>query len=98
MAQQPAAKSEAAAGPGAQDGMANTLNRGVKLIGEVGVAPGASLLLDGDMIRGGAHLIGGLAARAVLGPIGLLLVAANSYSKSVTGCNLHEHFTPSRAS
>ena len=65
-----------------------TLSRGVKIVGEACVAPGSSLILDGDLLRGGAHLIGGLAAKAIFGPLGLALVAANSYSKSVTGNHL----------
>ena len=68
------------------------LSRGVKIVGESAIAPGSSLILDGDVIGGGAHLIGGLAAKALLGPVGLFLVAANSYSKSVTGKHLTGHF------
>jgi len=64
--------------------------RGLKLAGET-VAPGASLILDGNVVAGAAHLIGGMIARAALGPIGLLLVAANSYSTSVTGKSLLTH-------
>ncbi len=64
--------------------------RGVKLAGEALVAPGSSLILDGKIVAGGAHLIGGLLARAALGPLGWILVAANSYTKSVTGNHLHE--------
>ena len=55
------------------------------------VAPGSSLILDGKVVAGGAHLLGGLVAKAVLGPIGVLLVAANSYSKSVTDKHLTDH-------
>ena len=62
--------------------------RGVKIVGEACVAPGSSLILDGDLVRGGAHLVGGLLAKAVLGPIGLFAVAANSYSRSVNQRNL----------
>ena len=67
------------------------LERGIKLVGER-FAPGSSLLLDGELALGAAHLVGGLAARAVFGPLGWILVAANSYSRSVTGKNLPEHF------
>lgn len=68
-------------------------SRGVKIAGETLVAPGSSLILDGKIAEGSAHLVGGLVARAFLGPIGCLLVAANSYSKSVTGKNVTAHFT-----
>lgn len=64
----------------------------VKLVGEVFV-PGASLLLDGKILEGGAHLLAGVAARAYLGPIGLAIVIANSYAKSTTGKNLLKQFT-----
>lgn len=68
------------------------LGRGVKLIGET-ILPGASQLIDGNLASGGLHLIGGLAARWLFGPIGWFLVAANSYSKSVSQKNLHEHLS-----
>ena len=64
----------------------------VKLIGE-SLVPGASLLMDGEILSGGAHLVVGLAAKALLGPIGLGLVVANSYAKSTTGKNLLKQFT-----
>ena len=64
----------------------------VKLIGESFV-PGASLLLDGEILAGGAHLVVGLAAKALLGPIGLGIVVANSYAKSTTGKNLLKQFS-----
>ncbi len=64
----------------------------VKLIGEA-VVPGASLLLDGQILKGGAHLLVGVAAKALLGPIGLAIVVANSYSQSTTGKNLIKQFT-----
>lgn len=63
----------------------------IKLVGE-SVLPGASLLLDGNIAGGGLHVIAGLGARALLGPLGFagsLYVAANSYATSVTGEPLH---------
>lgn len=72
------------------------IGRGVKLLGEVIVAPGASLVLDGRILPGAAHVVGGLLARWALGPIGWLLVAANSYSTSVTGKGLADHLQGSR--
>jgi len=68
-----------------------TTTNALKLLGEVFV-PGASQFLDGKIVSGGAHLIAGLAARALLGPIGLVLVVANSYSSSTTGKNLIKQF------
>ena len=63
------------------------LSRAVKLAGET-IAPGASLLLDGQVGIGALHFVGGALARMAFGPLGLLLVAANSYSTSVTGKSL----------
>ncbi|MBW8874175.1 MAG: hypothetical protein JF614_04370 [Acidobacteria bacterium] len=67
------------------------LARGLKLAGET-VAPGASLLLDGEVASGVAHLVVGTLARMAFGPVGVLLVAADSYSKSVSGKSLLEQF------
>ncbi|HKI01958.1 MAG TPA: DUF6072 family protein [Thermoanaerobaculia bacterium] len=71
------------------------IGRGIKILGET-VAPGASLVLDGEILPGAAHLVGGLVARWAFGPVGWLLVAANSYSKSVTGKSLTEHLQSTR--
>jgi hypothetical protein len=73
-----------------------TVANAVKLAGEGLIAPGTSLLLDGDFKMGGVHVVAGLAAKALLGPIGWLLVAANSFSSSTTGKNLFEQFAPAK--
>lgn len=65
--------------------------RGLKIAGET-VVPGASLILDGNIGAGALHVVGGTLARLALGPLGVLLVAANSYSKSTTGRGLLGHF------
>jgi hypothetical protein len=70
----------------------STTQNAVKLVGEA-VLPGASLLMDGKILQGGAHLLVGAAAKAFLGPIGVALVIANSYAKSTTGKNLLKQFT-----
>ena len=67
----------------------HTMDNAVKLVGEAFV-PGASLLLDGKIAEGSAHLLLGTWAKLALGPIGLALVIANSYTKSTTGKNLLE--------
>lgn len=54
------------------------------------VVPGASNLLQKNFKTGFAHLVAGVAASAVYGPAGMLLVAANSLHKSVTGDHLYE--------
>ena len=68
------------------------LSRGLKIAGET-VAPGASLLLDGQVVPGVTHFLAGMLARAAFGPVGIILVAANSYSRSVSGKGLLEQFT-----
>jgi hypothetical protein len=74
------------------------IGRGIKIAGETLIAPGSSLILDGKILPGAAHVVGGLLARWALGPVGWLLVAANSYSQSVTGRNLPEQVQAMRAS
>jgi hypothetical protein len=72
----------------------NTASNAIKLVSESLITPGASLLLDGDIRRGGAHVLVGLAARALFGPVGWFLVAASSFSRSTTGRSLSEQFAP----
>jgi hypothetical protein len=72
---------------------------GVKLTGDVLVAPGTSLLLESEVVAGSLHVIVGLVARALLGTallgsVGWLVVAANSYSKATTGKNLLQQVRP----
>lgn len=67
------------------------IGRALKIAGETGVAPGSSLILDGKIGLGALHLFSAGIARSLLGPAGFLYVAANSYTKSVTGNHIHEH-------
>jgi hypothetical protein len=69
-----------------------TIDNAIKLLGEVFV-PGASLLMDGKIVSGSAHLIVGTWAKAAIGPVGLAIVVANSFSESATGMNLLKHFS-----
>jgi hypothetical protein len=64
------------------------ITHGVKLAGDTLVAPGTSLLLESKVIDGGLHVIVGLVARALLGPVGWLAVAATAYAKATTGKSL----------
>lgn len=73
-----------------------TASNAIKLASEGLITPGASLLLDGDIRGGGAHVLLGLAAKALLGPVGVFLVAADSFSRSVSGKSLGEQFAPRR--
>lgn len=70
----------------------NIFANGAKLIGEA-VLPGASLLLDGKFVNGAVHSVAGLGARAALGPIGVALICADSFSKSVTDKFLWDHMS-----
>jgi len=73
-------------------GMDKTISNAIKLAGEV-MAPGASLLMDGKILSGSAHLLVGFWSKAALGPVGVGLVMANSYATSTTGKNLLKQFT-----
>jgi hypothetical protein len=66
------------------------VTNGVKLVGEAFV-PGASLLMDGNVVNGAAHVAAGIGIKMLFGPAGLLLAAADSYSKSVTDKYLWNH-------
>jgi hypothetical protein len=67
-----------------------TITNGVKLIGEA-ILPGTSLLMDGKFSEGATHAVVGIGARLAFGPIGALVVAADSFSKSVNDKNLWEY-------
>ncbi len=75
--------------------MANqVVENGVKLVGER-FLPGTSLMMDGDVKGGLAHAALGLVARVAFGPVGWFAVAADSYSRSVTGKGLLDHLVGS---
>lgn len=65
---------------------------GVKAVADLGVVPGASQFIEGNVKSGVLYAVGGLAARAFLGPVGWLAVGADSMSKSISGKHLYEHF------
>jgi hypothetical protein len=67
-----------------------TITNGVKLLGEA-ILPGTSLLMDGKLSEGAAHAVVGIGARLAFGPIGALVVAADSFSKSINDKNLWEY-------
>jgi hypothetical protein len=68
------------------------IKNGAMLVGDVAILPGVSLLAEGNLKSGTLHVVGGLLARAVFGPIGWVAVAADAYTKSVTGKNIFDHF------
>ncbi|MGH8652847.1 MAG: DUF6072 family protein [Gammaproteobacteria bacterium] len=67
----------------------------VKLVGDIALIPGTSLLMQGKVPQGGTHALLGFLAKAALGPVagtvGWLLLAANSYAKSSSGKYLHDY-------
>lgn len=68
------------------------LVNGVKAVADLGVLPGASLLAEGDIKSGTLHAVSGLLAGAILGPIGWFAVGADSFSLSVSGKHIYQHF------
>jgi hypothetical protein len=71
----------------------NVVKNGARLLGETFITPGASLLANGQVGNGLLHVGAGIVARMFLGVPGMMLVAANSYSKTVTGKHVLAHFT-----
>ena len=69
----------------------DTVRNAIKLIGDFAVFPGTSQFLDGNIPSGVAHVAIGLAAKALLGIPGIMLVAANSYSQSVSKKGLYDY-------
>lgn len=69
------------------------LTNAAKLVGE-SVLPGASLMMDGKLANGAVHALLGFGARALAGPAGIVLIAADSYSKSVSDKYLWDHIAP----
>ena len=55
--------------------------------------PGGSHLIKGEFGQGAANLRLGVAAGAFFGPLGVLLVRANSLAKSQTGQSVTDHLT-----
>jgi hypothetical protein len=70
--------------------MSDVINNGVKLVGET-MIPGASLLLDGNLVNGAAHAAVAVAAATFVAPWAVVVVIADSFSKSVSGKNLWDH-------
>tara|TARA_R110002049_G_scaffold132732_3_gene291878 strand:+ start:217 stop:594 length:378 start_codon:yes stop_codon:yes gene_type:complete len=72
---------------------ADRITNAAKLVGE-SVLPGASLMMDGKLANGAVHALLGFGARALAGPAGIVLIAADSYSKSVSDKYLWDHIAP----
>jgi len=72
------------------NGQQSVVGNAVKLVGEV-VLPGASKIIDGNIISGLAHTAVSAIALAALGPVGGLVslgARLNSYNSSVNQRNL----------
>ena len=69
---------------------AGMVTNAVKLVGET-MLPGTSLLMDGNLVNGAAHAAVGYVVGAYLAPWAVMLVVADSFSKSVSGKNLWDH-------
>jgi uncharacterized protein DUF6072 len=68
---------------------ASATGNGIKLLGEV-VVPGASQFIDGNVKSGSLHLLGSVAALAMLGGPGGLLISAVLRGNSFTSSTLHK--------
>jgi hypothetical protein len=73
---------------------AKVLSNALKFAGETMILPGSSLVWEGRLGSGVLHTFAAVVAGGVLGPIGTMLVIANSYSKSVNDKHLWELASP----
>ncbi len=73
-----------------QDKTIDVLAVAAKAAGEY-VAPGGSNFVKGDIKEGAKHAALGLAARALFGLPGLIVISANSLTQAVTGRGIHQH-------
>ena len=64
------------------------VNNVLKFAGETLVLPGTSQIVEGKWKSGTLHAAGGVLVRTLIGGHAALLVAANSFSLSMTGKNL----------
>ena len=74
--------------PSATDTL-QTVKTGLQFASEA-VIPGGSHLVNGDLKQAGIHAVAGIVAGALFGPIGVLVVAANSFARATTGHHLYE--------
>ena len=74
--------------PSATDNL-QTVKTGLQFASEA-VIPGGSHLINGDFKQAGIHAALGIIATALFGPVGAIVVAANSFARATTGHNLYE--------
>ncbi|HYY98384.1 MAG TPA: DUF6072 family protein, partial [Pyrinomonadaceae bacterium] len=74
--------------PSATDNL-QTVKTGLQFASEA-VIPGGSHLVNGDLKQAGIHAVAGIVAGALFGLPGLIVVAANSFTRATTGHHLYE--------
>lgn len=66
----------------------NIIDHSLKLLGESAFLPGFSQFVDGNIKAGTVYAVTGITARFILGAPVMALVAADSYSRSISGKSL----------
>jgi hypothetical protein len=73
---------------------ARVLANALKFAGETMIIPGSSLMWEGRVGSGALHTLAAVVAGGLFGPIGTILVIANSFSKSVNDQHLWQLAAP----
>ena len=63
---------------------------GVKFIGNMAVLPGIGQIIEGSLGKGVLYGVTGVAASAIVGPLGWIVTGLDSYSLSTSGKHLWE--------
>ncbi len=71
---------------------ADQMVNGVKFIGDMAVLPGIGQIVEGNLGKGVLYGVTGIAAGAVIGPLGWIAIGLDSYSLSASGKHLWELF------
>lgn len=77
----------------ASDQMVN----GVKFVGNMAVLPGIGQIIEGSLGKGVLYGVAGIAANAIVGPLGWIATGLDSYSLSSSGKHLWELFGSSKS-
>lgn len=75
--------------------LSKSMDVSLKFLGDFAVLPGASQFMNGKMGSGVGHVAAGVAGGVLLGPVGWLAVAANSFTKSLTNESVWDQVTES---
>ena len=77
---------------------ADQMVNGAKFIGSVAFLPGINQIIEGNLGKGVLYGVTGVAAVAIVGPLGWIVTGLDSYSLSSSGKHLWELFgAPSAA-